>query len=151
MAESLDLARTAALAANEKLATDIAVIEVSQLMPIVDYFVFASGDNERQVSAIVDEVEDALRELDAKPVRREGVRDARWVLLDYGDIVVHIMREKEREYYGLDRLWKDAPLVEIPELAEAARSDVADETSVRNVESVEDLPLATTEPDADEI
>ena len=110
---SLSLARTAALAADDKRGQEIAVIDVSDQLIITDCFVIVSADNERQVSAIVDEVEDKLRELGAKPVRREGVREGRWALLDYGDVVIHIQRKEEREFYALDRLWRDCPLVDI--------------------------------------
>ena len=76
-------------------------------------FLIVSADNERQVASIVDAVEEALRDLDAKPLRREGAREGRWVLLDYGDIVVHVQHEEERAYYELERLWKDCPVVDL--------------------------------------
>ena len=74
-------------------------------------FVIASGNNDRQVEAIVDEVEDKLRELGVKPLRREGERDGRWVLLDYGEIVVHVQHDEERRFYALERLWRDCPTI----------------------------------------
>ena len=110
---SLELARAAAHAAAEKLATTIVGIDVSEQLAITDVFVIASAETERQVGAIVDEVEDSLRELGAKPVRREGQRDGRWVLIDFGDIVVHIQHDEEREFYELERLWKDCPEIDL--------------------------------------
>ena len=79
-----------------------------------DAFLLASGGNDRQVRAIVEEVEDKLRELGAKPIRREGHRDGRWVLLDYGDVVIHVQHAEEREFYALERLWRDCPMIELP-------------------------------------
>jgi ribosome-associated protein len=110
---SLELARTAAAAADDKLATTIAGIDVSDQLALTDVFVIASGSSDRQVAAIVDEVEDKLREKGAKPIRREGERDGRWVLLDFGDIVVHVQHDEEREFYELERLWKDCPDVDL--------------------------------------
>ncbi|WP_404383638.1 ribosome silencing factor [Knoellia locipacati] len=110
---SLELARAAAHAAAEKLATTIVGIDVSEQLAITDVFVIASAETERQVGAIVDEVEDSLRELGAKPVRREGQRDGRWVLIDFGDIVVHVQHDEEREFYELERLWKDCPEIDL--------------------------------------
>ena len=106
-----DLARTAAQAAADKLATDIVLIDVSDRLAITDVFVVVSGNNERQVEAIVDEVEEKLRLTGVKPIRREGQRDGRWVLLDYGDIVVHVQHQEERVFYSLERLWKDCPFI----------------------------------------
>lgn len=111
MIGSADMARVAARAADEKLGTDIIILDVGALIGIVDHFVLASGATERQLLAMADAVEDALRAEDLKPLRREGEKDARWILLDYGDIVVHLFRQEERAYYELERLWKDAPLI----------------------------------------
>lgn len=107
------MARIAALAAADKLAHDVTVIDVSEQLVITDAFVIASADNERQVNAIVDEVEDKLREAGYKPIRREGTREGRWALLDYTDIVVHIQHSDERHFYALEQLWKDCPVVEV--------------------------------------
>lgn len=85
------------------------VLEVSTLIGITDFFVICSGNNERQVATIVDEVEKKLREAGHKPYRREGERENRWVLLDYLDVVVHVFHAEEREFYELERLWQDAP------------------------------------------
>jgi len=111
---ALELVVTAARAASDKLASQILAFDVSDQLAITDAFVLASAPNERQVSSIVDEVELKLREAGAKPVRREGERQGRWVLLDYGDIVVHVQHEEERQFYALERLWRDCPLIELP-------------------------------------
>jgi ribosome-associated protein len=108
-----ELALAAAQAAADKKAQDIVVIDVADQLVITDAFVLASAGNERQVIAIVDAIEEQLLKLPekAKPVRREGERQGRWVLLDYVDIVVHVQHTEEREYYALDRLWKDCPVI----------------------------------------
>ena len=103
------LAQVAAQAAADKLATDIVLIDVSERLAITDVFVVATGSNERQVEAIVDAVEEKTRIAGHKPIRREGQRDGRWVLLDYGDVVVHVQHAEERTFYALERLWKDCP------------------------------------------
>jgi ribosome-associated protein len=110
---AIDLARAAAEAAEDKLATKIVALDVSEQLALTDIFVLASAPNDRQVNAIVDGVEDKLRQLGVKPVRREGERDGRWVLLDFSDIVVHVQHEEEREYYQLERLWKDCPAIDL--------------------------------------
>lgn len=111
---AIDLACAAAAGAAEKQADEILALDVSDHLVITDVFVVASAGSDRQVRAVVDEVEERLRRLDAKPVRREGLQEARWVLLDYGDIVVHIQQTEDREFYALERLWKDCPVVEVP-------------------------------------
>ena len=111
---ALELVRAAALAAEDKLATDIIAFDVSDQLVITDAFLLCSAANDRQVRAVVDEIEDKLRALDAKPVRREGERDGRWVLLDYADIVVHVQHSEERAFYALERLWRDCPLITLP-------------------------------------
>lgn len=89
------------------------VLDVSDQLVITDCFVIASAPNERQVGAIVDNVEEKLRAVGTKPVRREGAREGRWVLLDFGDIVVHVQHSEERAFYALERLWKDCPRIEL--------------------------------------
>ena len=113
-ARSVELAEAAASAAADKLGTDLAILDVSEQLVITDCFVLAAAPNDRQVKAIVDAVEERLLELGAKPVRREGERDGRWVLLDYVDIVVHVQHSEERTYYALERLWKDCPTLPLP-------------------------------------
>ncbi|HEY9563757.1 MAG TPA: ribosome silencing factor [Nocardioides sp.] len=111
---AIELVHAAARAASDKLAQQIIAFDVSEQLAITDAFVLASAPNDRQVKSIVDEVEDRLREMGSKPIRREGERDGRWVLIDFGDIVVHVQHEEEREFYALERLWKDCPAIELP-------------------------------------
>jgi ribosome-associated protein len=113
-ARAVELVHTAARAPADKLATDILAFDVSEQLVITDAFLLASGSNDRQVRAVVDEIEDALRGLGAKPVQREGERDGRWVLLDYGEVVVHVQHEEERQFYALERLWRDCPVIDLP-------------------------------------
>jgi ribosome-associated protein len=113
---SVQLVKVAAEAAAEKLADDIIAYDVSDQLVITDAFLLCSASNDRQVRAVVDEIEDRLRiEADAKPARREGEREGRWVLLDYLDIVVHVQHEEDRTFYALERLWKDCPSIPLPE------------------------------------
>ena len=120
--EALEMAAIAARAADDKLATDIVVIDVSGQLIITDCVVLASADTERQVNSVVDEIEDKLREAGHKPLRREGTREGRWALLDYNELVVHVQHVDERDYYSLDRLWKDCPVVEIEGVETSRRS-----------------------------
>lgn len=110
---ALELAMAAAQAAADKKAHDISIIDVGEQLYITDAFLIASASNERQVMAIVDAIEEALLKLPekAKPERREGHQQGRWVLLDFVDIVVHVQHEEEREFYALDKLWKDCPVI----------------------------------------
>jgi ribosome-associated protein len=114
---SVELAEAAVAAAADKLASDLVILDVSEQLVITDCFVLASAPNDRQVKAVVDAVEERLLTLGAKPVRREGERDGRWVLLDYVDIVVHVQHSEERTYYSLERLWKDCPELPLPDEA----------------------------------
>ncbi|TDC62972.1 ribosome silencing factor [Actinomadura sp. GC306] len=117
------LVRIAAEAAGDKLADDILAYDVSEQLVITDAFVLCSAPSDRQVRAIVDEVEKRLREeAGARPVRREGEREGRWILLDYADIIVHIQHEEDRMFYALERLWKDCPALELPESVTAQRT-----------------------------
>jgi ribosome-associated protein len=114
---AVELVEVAAAAAADKLATDIIAYDVSDQLVITDAFLLCSGSNDRQVRAIVDEIEEKLRRVGAKPVRREGEREGRWVLLDYIDVVIHVQHAEERVYYALERLWKDCPRIPVPEPA----------------------------------
>ncbi|HKS53018.1 MAG TPA: ribosome silencing factor [Pseudonocardiaceae bacterium] len=105
------LALTAANAAASKKAHNITLLDVSEQLVITDCFVIASAPNERQVQAIVDAVEERMAAAGSKPVRREGAREGRWVLLDFVDVVVHVQHVEERSFYGLERLWKDCPII----------------------------------------
>lgn len=109
----VQLVNVAAQAAADKKATNLVAFEVADRMPLTDVFLVLTADNERQVAAIVEEIEDRLREQGCKTLRREGFEEKRWVLLDFGDLVVHIQVEEEREYYALDRLWGDCPQIEL--------------------------------------
>ncbi|MGF1653454.1 MAG: ribosome silencing factor [Actinomycetales bacterium] len=115
--EAVRTAVSAAEAAADKLAIDIVAIDVSERLAITDVFVIASASNDRQVRAVVEGVEDRLRAEGVDRVRREGERDGRWVLLDYADVVVHVMHVEDRAFYGLERLWRDCPPVELPKAA----------------------------------
>ncbi len=105
------LALAAANAAAGKKAHNITLLDVSDQLVITDCFVIASAPNERQVQAIVDAVEEQMAAAGSKPVRREGAREGRWVLLDFVDVVVHVQHVEERSFYGLERLWKDCPVI----------------------------------------
>lgn len=110
---ALSLAKVAAEAALDKIAEDVVAIDVSDRLALTDVFVIATAANDRQAGAIVDEVEMRLREQGVKPVRREGGREGRWVLIDFTDVVVHVQHVEERGYYQLERLWKDCPTVDL--------------------------------------
>ncbi|MFY9230854.1 MAG: ribosome silencing factor [Candidatus Nanopelagicales bacterium] len=112
--EAVDLAVAAAEAASDKFATDIVAIDVSEPLAITEAFVLCSAANERQVRAIVDAIQERLHGMGAKPIRREGEAEGRWVLLDYGDIVVHVQLAEERIHYAIERLWKDCPSIALP-------------------------------------
>jgi len=120
--DAIALAIAAAEAAAEKLADDILAIDVSGQLVITDVFVLCSAQNDRQVKAVVDGVEERLLKLGAKPLRREGERENRWVLLDYGDVVVHVQLAEERIHYAIERLWKDCPSIPLPDSVNAPRS-----------------------------
>ncbi len=120
------LALAAARAAADKLATDIVILDVSERLVITDAFVIVSAPNERQVKSIVDAVEDRLRQMGSKPVRREGEREGRWVLVDFVDVVVHIQHAEERSFYGLERLWKDCPVIPFVDSSGGADSGGSD-------------------------
>ena len=111
---ALDLTAAAATAAADKQAGDIVAFDVSEQLVITDVFLVCSAANDRQVRAVVAAVEDRLLGLGTKPVRREGEREGRWVLLDFGDVVVHVQHRDERAYYALERIWRDCPAVPLP-------------------------------------
>ncbi|WP_449408457.1 ribosome silencing factor [Microbacterium maritypicum] len=114
---AVGMLQLAADAAVSKGGEDLVALNVSEPLPLVDIFLLVTGNSERNVAAIADEVEDRLIEAGHKRVRREGRAEARWVLLDFGDLIVHVFHQEERVYYGLERLWKDCPVVPF-ELAE---------------------------------
>lgn len=119
---SLAMLQIAAKAAVDKGGEDLVALDVSDPLPLVDIFLLVTGSSERNVAAIADEVEDRLIEAGHKRIRREGRSEARWVLLDFGDLIVHVFHSEERVYYGLERLWKDCPVVPI-EVAESVARD----------------------------
>ena len=110
---ALELVKVAALAADSKSGEDLVALDVSGPLPLTDVFFLVTGRNERNVVAIASEIEDKMIEAGAKPLRREGRQEGRWVLLDFGDIVVHVFHEEDRMYYSLERLWKDCPAIPI--------------------------------------
>lgn len=106
-----ELLRVAAIAADSKQGEDLVALDVSGPLPLTDAFLLVTGRNERNVLAIAGEIEDKLIEAGAKPLRREGRNEGRWVLLDFGDLVVHVFHEEDRMFYALERLWKDCPVL----------------------------------------
>lgn len=120
--EAVALSIAAAEAASDKLATDIVAIDVSGQLVITDVFVMCSAANERQVNAVVDAVEDRLRAMGSKPLRREGQPENKWVLIDFGDVVVHVQLAEERIHYAIERLWKDCPVIPLPDAVRAHES-----------------------------
>jgi len=113
------VANIAAAAAADKLAENLIALDVTDPMPLTDIFLLASGRNERQVASIADEIEFKLLEAGVKYLRREGKETGRWILLDFGDVVCHIMHEEDRMYYSLERLWKDCPVVKLDAVSAA--------------------------------
>ena len=113
--QAIAMAQAAAEAAADKLATDIVAIDVSEYLVISDVFLLCTASNDRQVRAIVDAIEERLMREGEKPIRREGEKESRWVLLDYGDVVVHVQDAEERIHYAIERLWKDCPLIALPD------------------------------------
>jgi ribosome-associated protein len=115
--EAKQAALLAASAAADKKGTDIVIVEVGPVLVITEYFVVVTGSNDRQVKAIVDEVEKRLKGAGLAVIGREGEQQATWVLLDFGEIVVHVFQPAERDFYRLERLWSDAPRVPLPDEA----------------------------------
>ncbi len=112
---AVELAVAAARAAADLKADEIIALDVSEQLVLTDVFLIASGTNERQVGSIVDAIEESLHKLGSKPLRREGKSEGRWVLIDFGDVVVHVQHADDRVFYALERLWKDCPLIPLPE------------------------------------
>ena len=125
---SRHLAVVAARAAAGIKAREVIALDVSEQLVLTDVFVVTSGSTERQVRSIVDAVEEAMRAEGVKAARKEGVAEGRWVLLDFTDIIVHVQHEEDRVFYALERLWKDCPVIELPEEArgESGESDGID-------------------------
>lgn len=112
-AQAHDILQLAVLAADSKQAEDLVALDVSGPLPLTDIFLLASGRSERNVVAIAGEIEDKLIQAGVKPLRREGRTEGRWILLDFGDVIVHVFHEEDRMFYSLERLWKDCPVVPI--------------------------------------
>lgn len=112
-----ELVDVAALAADEKHADDVVALDVTERFPLADAFVIASADSERQVQAVAENIEDKLREVGLKPILVEGKAGGRWVLMEFDGIIVHVQHTEEREFYQLERLWKDSPSIDLPEMA----------------------------------
>ena len=110
-ARARELLTVMAPAADSKQGEDLVALDVSGPLPLTDIFFLATGRNERNVQAIATEIEDKMIEAGAKPLRREGRAEGRWILLDFGDVVAHVFHEEDRLYYSLERLWKDCPAI----------------------------------------
>ena len=110
---AIEIVNVAARAADSKQAEDLVALDVSGPLPLTDIFLLATGRNERNVVAIAGEIEDKMNEAGVKTLRREGRQEGRWILLDFGDIVVHVFHEEDRLYYSLERLWKDCPVIDL--------------------------------------
>ena len=119
---AVTLAVAAARAASDKLGEDIVAIDVSNHLVLTDVFLLCSAANDRAVRAVVDAIEEALAKLGTKPLRREGESEGRWVLLDYNELVVHVQQTEERVHYALERLWRDCPLIELPDEVHTPRT-----------------------------
>lgn len=113
---SKDMAKIVYNALDEKKAEDIVVIEVDQVSVLADYFIIANGTNPSQVTALVDNVEESLSKAGYEPNRIEGIGNKNWVLLDYGDVIIHVFAKEDREFYNLERLWRDGKTVSLEEL-----------------------------------
>lgn len=115
MISTADWALIAAEAAADKKGEDIVALNVAELLVVTDYFVIATGRTNIQVRAIAGEIEDQLRDRGGiKPIGREGEAESKWILLDYGDLVIHVFQPEERGFYRLEKLWGDAPRLELP-------------------------------------
>jgi ribosome-associated protein len=143
---AVELVETAALAAADKLADGIIAYDVSEQLVITDAFVLCSASNDRQVRAIVDEIELRMRQAGAELIRREGEREGRWVLLDYLDVVIHVQHSEERIYYALERIWKDCPQIPLPELVGVGRVSPGGRPSGMPPRT-EELPAPADAPD----
>jgi ribosome-associated protein len=119
---AVTLAVAAARAASEKLAEDVVAIDVSNHLVLTDVFLLCSAQNDRAVRAVVDAIEEALAKRGARPLRREGESEGRWVLLDYNELVVHVQQTEERFHYALERLWRDCPMIALPDEVHTPRA-----------------------------
>lgn len=136
-AHALELLKVAAAAADSKAGEDLVAIDVSNPLPLADIFLVVTGRSERNVVAIAGEIEDKLIEAGYKPLRREGRAEGRWVLVDFGDLVVHVFHEEERVYYSLERLWKDCPVIPIELAAARAAAEPASDAEIESGEEID--------------
>lgn len=111
--DTIEAVKIAAQAASEKKATDIIALDLREVASFTEYFLICTGSNPRQVAAIAEAVEDTLRKAGRRPMHSEGYSSAEWVLLDYGDFIVHVFGSASRQFYDLERLWRDAEKVEL--------------------------------------
>jgi ribosome-associated protein len=138
---SLSILQVAAAAADAKQAHDIVALDVSEALGITDAFLVASASNERLVNAVVDEIEEKLAErLELRPIRREGRSEGRWVLLDYGDVVIHIQHDEDRAFYALERLWRDSPVVALGPSEDAVGTSPEESAQASSTPAADDLP-----------
>ncbi|MCI9525882.1 MAG: ribosome silencing factor [Lachnospiraceae bacterium] len=114
---SREMAKTACRALSEKKAEDLRVIEISEISPLADYFIIATGSNTNQIQAMVDAVDEALTKEEHQVKQIEGNRNSSWVLMDYGDIIVHIFSQEDRLFYNLEKIWTDGKRIEVEDLA----------------------------------
>lgn len=118
--------RTAVLAADSKGATAPVALNVGEFFGLSDAFLIVTGSVERNVQAISDEIEDCMNEAGVRTIRREGRESGRWILLDFGDIIVHVFHQEEREFYQLERLWHDCPVIDVQTMLDEARAASAE-------------------------
>ena len=116
MSQARDMASIAVKAIDDKLGKDIKVIDIANVSVVADYFIIASGANKNQVQAIVENVDDELAKAGHHPKQVEGYQTANWILLDYGDIIIHIFDEESRLFYDIERIWRDGQDVDVQEL-----------------------------------
>ena len=114
-----------------KKGYDIKILEIKKISSIADYFVICSADSDRQVKAIADDVDDKLREQGIKPIHREGYESLTWVILDYFDVMIHIFKAESRNFYNLEKLWGDAPVIEIKDEEPAVKKVPAKKSTAK--------------------
>ena len=114
--ESRELAKIAYNALDEKKGINISIIDISEISTLADYFIIAGGNNENQVKALANSVEEEMYKVDCKPKHIEGFDNANWILMDFSDIIVHVFNEEDRLFYDLERIWRDGTVVEVEDL-----------------------------------
>lgn len=114
--ESRELAKIAYNALDEKKGINISIIDISEISTLADYFIIAGGNNENQVKALANSVEEEMYKVDCKPKHIEGFDNANWILMDFSDIIVHVFNEEDRLFYGLERIWRDGKHLEVTDL-----------------------------------